>query len=167
VEAGFAEFVRIRGDALLRYGLVHTGSPHDAADLTQEALLKLSDHWTRVRKQHDPEGSVRVTMARLHVSAWRRRRREHLVAQLPDQGVTDAEIARFDGEPGLWRLLGDLPPRQRAVLALRYYCDLPDEEIAAALGVSRGTVRSQAARALDKLRTGWNHDHARETDVRG
>jgi RNA polymerase sigma-70 factor (sigma-E family) len=164
--ADFAEFVQVRGAALLRYGLVLTGNPHDAADLAQEALLRLSDSWARVRKKDDPEGFVRVTMARLHVSAWRRRRREQLVAYAPENGIADADLARFDGEPGLWRLLGELPPRQRAVLVLRYYCDQPDDEIAAALGISRGTVRSQAARALDKLRQAWTHQEAGDSNVR-
>lgn len=162
--AGFEEFVLTRGMALLRYGLLLTGNQHDAADLTQEALLKLSDSWAGVR---DAEAFTRVTMARLHVSRWRRYRRERLVAQTPDLGVTDADIARFDGEPGLWRLLEELPARQRAVIVLRYYADLPDEEIAGALGISRGTVRSQCARALDKLRAAWNREEARDRDVRG
>ncbi|GAA1611248.1 SigE family RNA polymerase sigma factor [Nonomuraea maheshkhaliensis] len=162
-----AEFVQIRGPALLRYGLVLTGNPHDAADLAQEALLKLSGSWSRVRKKQDPEGFVRITMARLHISAWRRIKRERLVGRVPEEGIADADIARFDGEPGLWRLVTRLPPRQRAVVVLRYYCDLSDEEIADALGVSRGTVRSQAARALDKLKAAWNREHAGDIDVRG
>jgi RNA polymerase sigma factor (sigma-70 family) len=94
-------------------------------------------------------------MARLHVSWWRRRRRERLVGTPPEVGYADEAIARLDGEPGLWRALALLPPRQRAVLVLRYYEQRGDEEIAAMLGVSRGTVRSQAARGLEKLRTGW------------
>ncbi len=56
------------------------------------------------------------------------------------------------GDADLWAELQELPRKMRAVLVLRYYEDLPDAEIARILGVSRGTVRSQAARALDKLR---------------
>ncbi|WP_326638124.1 sigma-70 family RNA polymerase sigma factor [Nonomuraea fuscirosea] len=96
-------------------------------------------------------------MARLHISAWRRIKRERLVVSIPEEGSADADIARFDGEPGLWRLVTRLPPRRRAVIVLCHYCDLSDEEIAEALGVSRGTVRSQAARALDKLKAAWDH----------
>ncbi|MET9247659.1 SigE family RNA polymerase sigma factor [Nonomuraea sp. NPDC003709] len=143
----FDEFVRARGDALLRYGFVLAGSSEDAADLVQEALARLGDAWPRVRKKHDPEGYVRTTMVRLHIRSWRRRRREDLVATVPERG----ELDRY-GDADLWAELQELPRKQRAVLVLRYYEDLSDIEIAEILGVSRGTVRSQAARALDKLR---------------
>ncbi|WP_344972781.1 SigE family RNA polymerase sigma factor [Streptosporangium fragile] len=145
----FADFVAARGRALYRYGYVLTGNADDAADLTQEALARLGGAWLRVRKREDPEGYVRTTMARLHVSTWRRLRRERLVAAVPEGSYTED---RLGGDAGLWNELKGLPPRQRAVLVLRYYEDLSDQEIADLLGVSRGTVRSQAARALDKLR---------------
>ncbi|GAA3443359.1 DNA-directed RNA polymerase sigma-70 factor [Planomonospora venezuelensis] len=145
----FAEFVAARGSALYRYGYVLTGNAEDAADLAQEALMRLGDSWARVRRRDDPEGYVRTTMARLHISAWRRLRRERLVAEVPEKPYTEAG---FDGDAGLWDELKGLPPKQRAVLVLRYYEGLPDQEIAELLGISRGTVRSQAARALDKLR---------------
>ncbi|MBG0814186.1 SigE family RNA polymerase sigma factor [Planomonospora sp. ID82291] len=144
----FADFVAARGSALYRYGYVLTGNAEDAADLTQEALMRLGDAWPRVRRRDDPEGYARTTMARLHISAWRRLRRERLVPQVPEAAYTDGA----GDDTGLWNELKGLPPKQRAVLVLRYYEDLPDQEIAALLGVSRGTVRSQAARALDKLR---------------
>ncbi|MEV0613668.1 SigE family RNA polymerase sigma factor [Nonomuraea sp. NPDC050404] len=143
----FDEFIRARGDALLRYGYVLSGNSEDAADLVQEALARLGDAWPRVRNKHDPEGYVRTTMARLHIKSWRRRHREDLVAAVPERGEHDRH-----GDPDLWAELQELPRKQRAVLVLRYYEDLPDQEIAEILGVSRGTVRSQAARALDKLR---------------
>ncbi|GAA4581552.1 SigE family RNA polymerase sigma factor [Planotetraspora phitsanulokensis] len=145
----FDDFVRARAGALFRYGFVLTGDTDDAADLVQEALLRLGDTWDRVIRKDDPEGYVRTIMVRQHISWWRRRRREHLMAETPDLGYTDR---RFDGDAGLWAELEGLPRRQRAVLVLRYYEDLPDTEIARILGVSPGTVRSQASRALDKLR---------------
>jgi RNA polymerase sigma-70 factor (sigma-E family) len=145
--ADFDEFVRARGEALLRYGYVLSGNSEDAADLVQEALARLGDAWSRVRRKDDPEGYVRTTMVRLHINAWRRRHREDLVAAVPEHGRFD----RYE-DADLWAELRRLPPRQRAVLVLRYYEDLPDEKIAEVLGVSRGTVRSQAARALGKLR---------------
>jgi RNA polymerase sigma-70 factor (sigma-E family) len=152
---GFEVFVRARSAALLRYGYVLSGNAHDAADLTQEALARLGASWSRVRHKADPESYVRTTMARLHISWWRRTRREHIVDDVPDQGYVDAALERADGDAGLWRALGQLPPRQRAVLVLRYYEQLADQEIAGLLGVSRVTVRSQAARGLDKLRQNW------------
>jgi RNA polymerase sigma-70 factor (sigma-E family) len=148
----FDAFVRARTMGLLRYGYALTGNQHDAADLVQEALARLGVAWNRVRNKSDPEGYVRTTMARLHVSWWRRRRREHLFSAVPDVPYTDPGLAGIDGREGLWQALATLPPRQRAVLVLRYYEQHSDEEIAEILGVSRGTVRSQAFRGLEKLR---------------
>jgi RNA polymerase sigma-70 factor (sigma-E family) len=156
--ATFEEFVRARAAALLRYGYVLTGSTHDAADLVQEALVRLGTGWARVRQKGNPEGYVRTTMARLYVSWWRRRRREDLVDELPDRAVPDdgADTAVWDeSRRGLWQALLTLPPRRRAVLVLRYYEVCTDEEIASVLGISRATVRSHAARGLEQLRTAW------------
>jgi|SRR5438034_10278110 len=148
----FEDFVRDRSAALLRYGYVLCGNAHDAADLTQEALARLGQSWSRVRRREDPEGYVRTTMARLHISWWRVRRRERLVNVVPDRGYLDDGFARADGDGALWLAVAALPARQRVVLLLRYYEQRTDEEIAALLDISRGTVRSQAARGLDKLR---------------
>jgi RNA polymerase sigma-70 factor (sigma-E family) len=148
----FESFVRDRTPALVRYGFVLSGNPHDAADLAQESLARLGERWSRVSSRGDPEGYVRATMARLHISWWRRRRREHPMRVVPERGYVDAGITRADGDLGLWRAVAGLPTRQRVVLVLRYHEQLTDEEIAGLLGISRGTVRSQAARGLDKLR---------------
>jgi DNA-directed RNA polymerase specialized sigma24 family protein len=66
VDDTFDDFVRARGSALFRYGFVLTGNPDDAADLVQEALLRLGDSWNRVIRKDDPEGYVRTIMARQH-----------------------------------------------------------------------------------------------------
>ncbi|WP_246090447.1 sigma factor [Nonomuraea deserti] len=86
----FAEFVAERGDALLRYGYVLAGNPHDAADLVQEALLKLRGAWHRLRPKENPESYVRTTMARLHIAAWRLRGRERLAWDPPEREHHDA-----------------------------------------------------------------------------
>ncbi|GAA4486081.1 SigE family RNA polymerase sigma factor [Actinoallomurus oryzae] len=151
----FEEFVGSRADALMRYAYVLTGDPHDAADLLQEALVRVRAAWPGVVNKREPEGYVRTTMARLHISIWRKRRRERLMPEPPERAYDDTALARADGDGGLWRALSGLPPKQRAVLVLRYYESLSDNEIAEVLGISRGTVRSQASRALDKLRTTW------------
>lgn len=144
-------FVRGRAGALLRYGYVLTGNPHDAADLTQEALARLGMAWPRVRHRADPEAYVRTTMARLHISRWRRLRREVLVGEPPERAHDDAGLDRAIDD-GMWQALAGLPTKQRAVLVLRYYEQLSDDEIAVMLGTSRVTVRTQAHRALAKLR---------------
>ncbi|MCA2229991.1 SigE family RNA polymerase sigma factor [Nonomuraea aurantiaca] len=147
----FEEFVAERADALLRYGYLLSGNPHDAADLTQEALVRLHQAWPRVRRKQAPESYTKTIMARLHISTWRLRRRER-----PDWALP--ETARFDTPPsdsdeGLWQALATLPRKQRAVLVLRYYEDLSDTDIADVLGISRGTVRSHASLGLAKLRS--------------
>ncbi|GAA1644132.1 SigE family RNA polymerase sigma factor [Nonomuraea maheshkhaliensis] len=150
-EPGFDDFVAEQTTALLRYGYVLTGNPHDAADLVQEALIRLCGAWPRVRRKDSPHSYVRTTMARLHISVWRRHRREHLTEVPPDR--MHREVFPSDEEQGLWQELAALPRRQRAVLVLRYYEQLSDAEIAKVLGISAGTVRSQAFRGLDKLRS--------------
>ncbi|GGL45493.1 SigE family RNA polymerase sigma factor [Planomonospora parontospora] len=163
-DSRFADFVAERADALLRYGYVLSGNPHDAADLTQEALIRLHRAWSRVRRKSDPEGYARTTMARLHVSAWRLRRRERLVWDPPEDAHLDAPPS--GAEQGLWRALEDLPRKQRAVLVLRYYEQLTDAEIARVLGVSRGTVRSHASLGLGRLRAAVPHPTTADRSAR-
>ncbi|MFG3441924.1 SigE family RNA polymerase sigma factor [Nonomuraea sp. NPDC047897] len=150
-DSRFAEFVAERADALLRYGYVLSGNAHDAADLTQEALIRLHRAWARVRRKDDPESYTRMIMARLHISVWRRRRRERLVWDLPETSHLDTRPS--DGEQGLWQALAELPRRQRTVLVLRYYEQLTDSEIAGVLKISHGTVRSHASLGLSRLRS--------------
>lgn len=154
--ATYEEFVTTRAQSLLRYGYVLTGNPHDAADLLQESLVRLRAAWPRVINKRDPEAYTRTIMTRQHISIWRRRRRESLVSEVPEQVYLERGLDRAERDPKLWASLSALPRRQRTVLVLRYYEDLSDEEIATLLGISRGTVRSQAARALDKLRVDWH-----------
>jgi RNA polymerase sigma-70 factor (sigma-E family) len=151
----FEEFVGARADALMRYAYVLTGDPHDAADLLQESLLRVRAAWHRIVNKREPEGYVRTTMARVQISVWRGRRRERLMAEPPERVYHDDALTRVEEDDGLWRALGGLPRKQRAVLVLRYYESLSDAEIAEVLGISRATVRSQASRALSKLRATW------------
>ncbi|GLY64075.1 DNA-directed RNA polymerase sigma-70 factor [Amycolatopsis taiwanensis] len=149
--ADFGEFVQASLPGLLRYGHALTGNPHDAADLVQGVLEKIGARWSRVRrKTGDPLAYVRRSMANAHISRWRRTRRESLVADLPDAAIV-VEDDPFEHEP-LWRALRDLPPKQRAVIVLRYYEGLSEMEIAQTLAVSQGTVKSQASKAIASLR---------------
>ncbi|MGN9844456.1 SigE family RNA polymerase sigma factor [Nonomuraea sp. H19] len=149
------EFVAERANALLRYGYALSGNPHDAADLTQEALVRLHRAWARVQRKDDPERYTKSIMARLHINAWRRRRREDLAWALPEVPLYD--VLPSDADQELWQALDALPRKQRAVLVLRFYEQLPDAEIAGLLGVSQGTVRSHASLGLSKLRSAIAH----------
>ncbi len=148
----FEDFVANRFPALFRYAYVLTGNQHDAEDLVQEALTRTGVAWGRVRRKDDPEGYVRTTMARIMANRWRRPRLEHLVEGVPEHAADDPEIDRVHEMDGLDAALAALPPRMRAVLVLRYFEQLSEEETARVLGCSRGTVKSQASRALAKLR---------------
>jgi RNA polymerase sigma-70 factor (sigma-E family) len=164
----FEDFIANRLPALYRYAYVLAGNQHDAEDLVQEALTRTGAAWGRVRRKDDPEGYVRTTMARIMANRWRRPRLEHLVARPPEQPVEDRELHRLSETDGLDSALAGLPPRMRAVLVLRYYEQLTEEETARVLGCSRGTVKSQASRALAKLRVRMlPHDHALQEDRRG
>lgn len=149
--ADFAEFVRVSLPGLLRYGHALTGNPHDAGDLVQTVLEKMGSRWSSVvAKTGDPLAYIRRSMANAHVSRWRRTRRESLVADVPQAGFTAPRYS-FEDEP-LWLALRNLPPRQRAVIVLRYYEGLSEVEIARTLGVTRGTVKSQSSKAMATLR---------------
>ncbi|MFI6907018.1 SigE family RNA polymerase sigma factor [Nonomuraea sp. NPDC050394] len=163
-EPGFDDFVAEQTDALLRYGYVLTGNPHDAADLVQEALVRLCGAWPGVGRKDSPHSYVRTTMARLHISVWRRRRREHLTGEPPER--VHHEVFLPDEEQGLWQELAALPRGQRAVLVLRSYERLSDADIAKVLGISSGTVRSQAFRGLDKLRSSLSSSPATHGSLR-
>ena len=150
-EDDFAEFVRVALPGLMRYGHALTGNPHDAADLVQTVLEKVGARWAKVSSNcEDPRAYVRKAMANTHVSRWRRTRRETLIAEFPDVPAAQ-QHDRLENEP-LWQALRDLPPRQRAVVVLRFYEGMSEAEIAETLGVSCGTVKSQSSKALATLR---------------
>lgn len=147
--ADFQPFVRARWAALLRFGTALTGDANSAADLVQDALERTGSRWPSVRQKQDPEGYVRRTMVNRHVSGWRRTRREVLVAEPvePSAAPGSGDLSSL-----VWDVLATLPAKQRAVLVLRYYEDLSEAEIAVVLGCSTGTVKSQAAKAKEKVR---------------
>jgi RNA polymerase sigma-70 factor (sigma-E family) len=147
-ERGFEEFVAARRPALLRTAYLLTGSHADAEDLVQSALIKCVPQWKRIADR--PEPYVRQVLARESISRWRRRRWLEIPAhRLPDRSVEGPDAER---RVALWRALATLPPRQRAVIVLRYYEDLTEKETASVLGIAVGTVKSQARDGLARLR---------------
>lgn len=149
-ERQFREFVEARSLALRRIAHALTGDPHRAEDLVQGALTKLAGRW---RKVDDPEAYVRRIVYRDNVSWWRRsgNRREVPAGELPERSVSDG-VDDIHRRVDLRRALLRLTPRQRAVLILKFYEDLPERDVADALGCSVGIVRSQTAKALARLR---------------
>lgn len=152
MSAGFDEFVTHHGPELLRLAYMLSGSREQAEDLVQNALVKTYRRWDSVAAAERPIAYVRTIVVREHVSWWRKLSNREVPGPIPDSTASaspDAAIAETDA---MWRLLASLPRRQRAVLALRYYEDLSDVEIAQLLGCSAATVRSNASRGLATLR---------------
>jgi RNA polymerase sigma-70 factor (sigma-E family) len=145
----FTEFVATRGGALLRMAYALTSEQHAAEDLVQTALAKAMLRWSRIRG--DAEPYLRKIMYHEHVSWWRRRwrRAELSTAEPPERSTVDADPHL---RMAMREALATLPARQRAVLVLRYLEDLSEQQVADLLGVSTGTVGSQASRALATLR---------------
>ncbi|MBA2738622.1 MAG: SigE family RNA polymerase sigma factor [Nocardioidaceae bacterium] len=143
----FDAFVRVRLPELLRFGRVLTGNDEAAADLVQDALERTLLAWSRLDDRDDPVAYVRRVMVNRNISVWRRLRRESVTDEPPV--VVHLDTHR---DHDLWHALQTLPARQRAVLALRYYEDLSEAEIARVLGCSTGTVKSQASKGMAKLR---------------
>lgn len=165
VRADFESWMVNRQSRLLRTAYLLTGDVHAAEDLVQTALAKLYLAWDRVADAPSVDAYARKILVNEHTSTWRRlwRHREVVTdTSSHDVPVTGAE---YDGvADALWDAVRALPERQRAVVVLRYYEQLSERETAEALGVTVGTVKSQASRALDALRvhlgdrddlTGW------------
>lgn len=148
----FRKFVAMRSTALLRLAVLLTGGDrHAAEDLLQVALMKAYGRWARIEQ---PEAYVRQIMYRQQVNRWRlrRHRAETTVPVLPEPGTDTDAGSDSELRIALWAALGRLTRRQRAVVVLRYFENLPEAEVAALLGCPVGTVRSTAHRSLAKLR---------------
>jgi RNA polymerase sigma-70 factor (sigma-E family) len=150
-EPGFHEFAAARGTRLFRTAYLMTGGDwHLAEDLTQETLAKLYGSWRRVSRVENPAAYAQTVLARVFVTRQRRRSSsEQPLAEPPEQA---AETADPTLRLTLLQELGKLPPRDRAVLVLRYWEDLSVDEVARILDVSPGSVRTQSMRALGRLR---------------
>jgi RNA polymerase sigma-70 factor (sigma-E family) len=148
----FEEFVALRLPALLRQATVLAGDPHTAEDLVQDVLVKAHARWDRIGGLDSPEAYLRRMLVNEVVSTRRsvvaRLRRER--GQLPQPPADPT--AQVDQRAALVHLIRALPPRQRVVIALRYFEDLADGDIAALMGCTVANVRSQASRALAVLR---------------
>ena len=153
-EASFEAFVAGSSARLFAMARLLTGgSRAEAEDLLQGAYERAYRHWPRISRRSDPERYVRQILVNASVDRWRQLRRRPeipLVADVEARGG-DSAAAVADRDL-LLRGLGELPPRQRAVLVLRYFEDMSEAQTAAMLGCSVGTVKSQAARGLARLR---------------
>ncbi len=149
-EAGFRAFVEANGATLLHAARLLTGDHHRGEDLVQTALTRVYQKWDRVDV---PLAYARRALVTAHIDSTRRRWwGERPTDQLPETPAPDGEENASDQRDELRRLLAALSPRERAVVVLRYYCDLSEQDTAATLDVPVGTVKSSCARALARLR---------------
>ncbi|WP_407563101.1 SigE family RNA polymerase sigma factor [Streptomyces sp. 184] len=156
-DAEFQSFMSSRWLRLVRTAYLLTGEQHTAEDLAQTTLERTYVAWRRVSKTDDPDAYVRRILINTHARRFRGRRG----VEVPAGSASDASrphpperdrIAQADDREVLLRALVELPPRQRQAVVLRYWEDLSVGEAAAAMGCSTGTVKSQAAKGLAKLR---------------
>lgn len=148
----FDALVELRATSLLRTAYLLTGDWGTAEDLLQTALVKTWFKWDGLRDTGAAEAYVRQVMARTYATWWRRKWRGELATgELPELPGRDA-YDDVDSRHALRRALAELPPRQRAIVVLRFYEDLSEAQVASLLGCSVGTVKSTASRALVRLR---------------
>jgi RNA polymerase sigma-70 factor (sigma-E family) len=147
----FTEFVHAVWPGLYRTAYLMLGDHQLAEDLVQTSLAKTYASWRKVKEPAAAPAYARVVLANTAASWFRRRswRNEHPTETLPE-GATHGDPST---RPAVVDALRTLAPRQRAVIVLRYYDDLSVREVATALGISEGTVKSQTSDALARLRT--------------
>ena len=156
----YREFAQEHQPRLRRLAYVLSQDWHRADDLVQGALLQLYRHWDRAREARDLGAYARTVLVRVFLNERRTfwARRVVLVDQPPDDAFTvDPDTA---GSLTLRSALAGLPPRQRAVLVLRFWSDLSVEQTAETLNCSAGTVKSQTSKALASLRRALPADHS-------
>lgn len=154
-ERAFEEFVDRTADRLLRSAVLLTGDRGAAEDLLQGALERTYRHWRRIGGEA-PEAYIRRALVNAAISRRRRRRFQEVPLLIDGAWTADGSIAdhaeALSQRDGLIRALLTLPPRQRAVIVLRYLDDLSEAEVATTLGCSLGSVKSHASRGLARLR---------------
>ncbi|WP_374109129.1 SigE family RNA polymerase sigma factor [Streptomyces sp. CC228A] len=162
---GFAEFAAAAWPRLVRTAQLLTGDFHEAEDLVQTTLAKLYGRWGKVPRE-DLGLYVRRALVNNNLSRVRRRRVVHLLTPLLPDSVRHAHAGHAEAveqRTALLEALADLTPRQRAVMVLRYWEDLSEQDIAKVLDCSLGTVKTHARRGLEALRT---HPGLAARDVR-
>lgn len=147
---GFEEFVASRSEALLRTAYLLTHDHGRAEDLLQTSLAKAWSAWRRI--DENPEPYVRRILVNTYASWWRRKWRGESPTEALPEPIGSSRDEQVVDAAWLWAALGRLPVGQRAVVVLRFYEDLSEAEVARMLGCSAGTVKSQSAKALAKLR---------------
>lgn len=148
----FESWAAVRWSRLVRTAYLLTGDHHEAEDLVQTTLAKIYPGWSRISRLDEPDAYVHRALTNNNLSRFRRRRVVHLLtARLPERSRPES-TGRVETRASLVAALAALPPRMRAVVVLRYWEDMSEQQVADVLSCSVGNVKSQASRALRKLR---------------
>jgi RNA polymerase sigma-70 factor (sigma-E family) len=150
--ARFEAFAAAEGRRLHGLAYLLTGDWHDAEDAVQNALSRIYMAWPKVQRANDPAAYARRVLVNTIRSARRKRRVDTTPVELPETASADGAQERADRD-ALRRMLVALPVRQRTVIVLRFFDDRTEADVADLLGISVGTVKSQTAKALARLRS--------------
>jgi RNA polymerase sigma factor (sigma-70 family) len=165
MEPGFEDFAAVETTRLFGLARVLCGNDHDAWDLTQDALAKVSAAWDRLDHHDHMAAYARKTLANLHKN-MRRRRREVLVADPLDPAAPEAPVP-LSLDAWLDTAMRSLPHRQRVAVALTYLEDRPIRDVAEILGCGVATAKTHLARGRDSLRRAAEAARASESLDRG
>jgi len=162
----FTAFVLGAQPALRRTAYLMCGDWSSASDFVQEGLIRVYRHWPRLRGEAEARSYARKAVVSAVIDAKRRRSSTELpVESVRDRASGSDDTTRNADRDLLTRCLARVPARQRACVVLRYYDDLPVAEVAALLGVSEGTVKSQTARGLETLQAAYAEETSDELVV--
>lgn len=157
------EFIVGASRSLLRTAYLLSGDHAEAEDVVQTALVKVWRNWSKVKAAHRPEEYARRVVVNEFLGSRRRHWwRESPMNQMVEHAAVPSDFRAVEDRADLRGALAALSPGQRAVLVLRYFDDLTERQTADALGISVGTVKSQCARALERLRTSLATNVCRE-----
>lgn len=148
----FEDYVNECGDQLLRYATAITADPHVARDVVQSVLERACTRWNRISAMQHRDAYVRRMVVNEFISLRRRMARVLLTDRTPELPALGDHASRYADRDALTAGLRKLPNRQRAAVALRYWEDLSDAQIAEQLGCSQSTVRNYIWHALRQLR---------------
>jgi len=152
-DSEYLAFVRGRVTGLRRAAYLLCGDSHGADDIVQETLTKLYSRWPRISYVENLDAYVNTMLVRVFLDERRRGWwKVALLDWLPERVASAPPAGQVEQQSVVHTALMSLAPRQRAVVVLRYLCDQPVKEVARVLGCSEGTVKSQSANALDRLR---------------
>lgn len=156
IEAEFRDFVVARRHRLLRTAFLLTGDTRRAERLLQLSLVRAWRHWRRITRAEDPESYLLRAMVTSHASRrrqWMFRAREILDRRSGKQPEGE------EAAEGIWDVLHGLSPRTRAVLVLRHYEELPEDDVAYLVGCSLATVAREERRGLHRLDESTRPEH--------